>query len=104
MNDESLGRPWPVTFGLRLPNSGPLAKPEAVIEAADAAEALGYDTVWVHDHISWTPERLTHFAAGSIEACTDQDPNLYDSLSTLAVVAERTCRVRLGVAGLALPF
>ncbi len=104
MRDGPVGQPTPVTFGLRLPNSGPLAKPEAVVEAAEVAEELGYDTAWVHDHISWVPEMLTHFAAGSIEACAGQDPNLYESLNTLAVVAGRTRRIRIGVAGLVVPF
>ncbi len=104
MSDGPSGRRSPVTFGLRLPNSGPLTTPEAVMEAAEAAENLGYDTVWVHDHISWVPEKLTHFSVGSIEACAGQDPNLYESLSTLAVLAGRTRHVRLGIAGLILPL
>jgi alkanesulfonate monooxygenase SsuD/methylene tetrahydromethanopterin reductase-like flavin-dependent oxidoreductase (luciferase family) len=94
----------PVTFGLRLPNSGPLATAEAVLEAAREAERLGYDTVWVHDHISWMPENLTHFSVGSIDACKGQKPNFFESLSTLAVIAGQTCRVQLGVAGLVVTF
>ena len=93
-----------VTFGLRLPTSGPLVSTEAVIEAADAAEELGYDSVWTNDHISWTPERITHFSAGSIEAVSDQDPDFFESLCTLAYIAGRTRRIRLVVSVLVLPL
>ncbi len=89
-----------VTFGLRLPNSGPFATARAVIDAATEAESLGYDFVWVHDHISWTDDRRDHFAAGSMEAWTDQDPNFFESLTTLSFIASRTNRIMVGVSGL----
>lgn len=38
-------------FGLCLPNYGPPASPQAVLQAAQAAELAGYDSVWVTDHI-----------------------------------------------------
>lgn len=94
----------PPTLGVRLPNSGPLATEAAIVETAVAAERLGYDTVWVHDHISWPAEQLTHFAAGSIEACDDQEPNFYESVTTVALLGGRLERVRLGIAGLVLPL
>ena len=40
-----------VTFGIRVPNSGPLASPQSILEVAREAEALGYDSIWVHDHL-----------------------------------------------------
>lgn len=92
------------TFGVRLPNSGPLATAEAQLSTAELAEELGFDNVWVHDHIAWASEKLSHFAAGSIEACQGQDPNFFESLSTVAVLAGRTRRVKLGIAGLVIPF
>ena len=45
-----------VTFGVRAPNSGPLATPASLVEVAREAEALGYDSVWVHDHLTWSDE------------------------------------------------
>ena len=70
------------TLGVRLPNSGPFAEPSALLSTAEHAEALGYNRVWVHDHVSWPREKLTHFATGSVEACADQDPNFFESVST----------------------
>jgi probable F420-dependent oxidoreductase len=92
------------TLGLRLPNSGPFATPEAILRVAATAERLGYDTAWVHDHISWPQHELTHFATGSLEACTDQDANFYESIASLGVLGGMTKRIRLGIAGLVLPL
>ena len=77
------------TLGIRLPNSGPFAEPEALLETADLAEQLGFDRVWVHDHLSWPREKLTHFATGSLEACEDQDPNFFESVTTASLLAGR---------------
>jgi probable F420-dependent oxidoreductase len=92
------------TLGIRLPNSGPLAAPAPIHELALLAEALGFDAVWVHDHLAWPTHRRTHFAAGSIEAVRDQRPDFFESLSVLAYVAGATRRIRVGVAGLVLPW
>ena len=93
-----------LSLGVRLPNSGPFATPEDIVRTAELAERAGYDTVWVHDHISWAREKLTHFAAGSIEACRDQDPNFYESVSTAAYLGGRLRRARIAIAGLVLPL
>ena len=92
------------TLGARLPNSGPLASPEAICEVAVHADQLGYDTLWVHDHISWPREMLSHYAAGSIEICGDQDPDFYESVTCMAFLAGHLRRARVGVAGLVLPL
>lgn len=92
------------SLGVRLPNSGPFAEASAVVEAAELAERLGYDRVWVHDHVSWPKEKLTHFATGSLEACADQDPNFFESVSTAGFLAGRLRRIGVGIAGLVIPL
>jgi probable F420-dependent oxidoreductase len=93
-------------IGVRLPNSGPLASPDAILKSAEVAEKLGYDSVWVHDHIVWgTEQHKGHLSSGSAEALkSTQLPNFYESLSTLATIAGRTSRVKLGVAVVILPL
>jgi len=93
-----------VTYGVRLPNSGPFADADSIWRMGEVAEKSGYDMLWVHDHISWPREQLTHFATGSIEACTDQDPNFFESLTTMAVLGGRLPRIGLGVVGLVMPL
>jgi alkanesulfonate monooxygenase SsuD/methylene tetrahydromethanopterin reductase-like flavin-dependent oxidoreductase (luciferase family) len=92
------------SLGVRLPNSGPFATAADILATADLAERLGYERVWVHDHISWPKDKLTHFATGSIEACGDQDPNFFESVTTVALLAGRLRRAGVGIAGLVLPL
>jgi alkanesulfonate monooxygenase SsuD/methylene tetrahydromethanopterin reductase-like flavin-dependent oxidoreductase (luciferase family) len=51
MNERDFSGKAKVTFGIRVPNSGPLASPESIVRVAREAESLGYDSIWVHDHL-----------------------------------------------------
>jgi probable F420-dependent oxidoreductase len=91
---------------VRLPNSGPLAAADSILKSAEVAENLGYDSVWVHDHITWgTEQHRGHLSSGSAEALRSaQIPNFYECLTTLATIAGRTNLVKLGVAVVILPL
>ncbi|HVB77628.1 MAG TPA: LLM class F420-dependent oxidoreductase [Candidatus Nitrosotalea sp.] len=94
-----------IEFGIRVPNSGPLSSPENMVLAARAAEDLGFDSIWVHDHVLWSSEmHRHHISSGATEAITDeQDADFFESLTTLAYLAPQTERIRLGVACLVMP-
>ena len=51
-------------IGTTLPHMGELARPDVVVAAAQRAEALGYDTVWVADRLlyplQWSLSTLDH--------------------------------------------
>jgi probable F420-dependent oxidoreductase len=93
-------------FGVRLPNSGPLTGPEAILSSAEKAESVGFDSVWVNDHITWGAEQHRgHLSSGSAEALASaQLPNFYESLTTLSVLAGARKKVKLGVAVVILPL
>jgi probable F420-dependent oxidoreductase len=95
----------PVKFGVRVPNSGPLSSVENIVRAAQEAEALGFDSIWVHDHVVWSSEmHRHHISSGAAEALTDdQTADFYESLTTLGYLAAETSTVRLGVACLVMP-
>lgn len=67
--------------GLFVPPFGELAEPAAVVELAVAAESLGWDGVFLWDHI-WRGE--------------DEATDVADPWITLAAVAAVTGRIRLG--------
>jgi probable F420-dependent oxidoreductase len=94
-----------IEFGIRVPNSGPLSSVSNLVRAATAAERLGYDAVWVHDHVVWSSEmHRHHISSGSTEAITaDQTADFYESLTTLAYLAAHTNTIKLGVACLVMP-
>lgn len=93
------------TFGVRVPNSGPLASPASILRAAREAQALGFDSVWVHDHVTWTEEiHRTHISSGSEEALgVKKDPDFFEALLTLSYVAASVSSLRVGVACLVAP-
>src|SRR5438477_8475268 len=78
--------------GIHLPQYGRVAGPEAITRAAQHAEALGFDDIWVSDHI-------VHPAAQSYPS-----PHLYDPLVTLTWGAAVTSRVGLGTSVLVAPM
>ena len=91
-------------FGLALPNSGPLASPANIRRVAEEAEALGFDALLVHDHISYDTEWLGHRTSGLTEAHAAISPDLYESLLTLTFAAAATRTIRLATAVLVLPL
>lgn len=84
-------------FGVRLPNSGPFASPEALKRMATTAERLGYDAVSVHDHVNWGHSDKYHFYAGSVEAAdaSDRPYDFYSAFTTLGYIAGVTNRIQL---------
>jgi alkanesulfonate monooxygenase SsuD/methylene tetrahydromethanopterin reductase-like flavin-dependent oxidoreductase (luciferase family) len=61
MNERDFPGKTKVTFGIRVPNSGPLASPESIVQVAREAESLGYDSIWVHDHLNWDSGDMSFF-------------------------------------------
>lgn len=94
------------SFGVRVPNSGPLATVENVVRAATEAERLGFDSVFLHDHVVWSSAmHRHHISSGAHEALADdQSADFYESLTTMAYLAAVTSKVQLGVACLVMPM
>lgn len=84
-------------FGVHLPNSGPLASPEAIVTMATEAERLGYDAVLPHDHAVWGHSDRYHNYAGSKELTDARGGpvDFYEAFTTMSYVAAVTKRVRL---------
>jgi alkanesulfonate monooxygenase SsuD/methylene tetrahydromethanopterin reductase-like flavin-dependent oxidoreductase (luciferase family) len=99
MSDQESSVKSKVSFGIRVPNSGPLASPESIVEVAREVESLGYVSIWVHDHLTWTEEiHRTHISSGSDGSQSGKDsPDFYEAMTTLAHLAGLVRRVRLGI-------
>jgi probable F420-dependent oxidoreductase len=78
-------------FGVMLPHRWLYASGNTIADFAREAEALGYTSLWVTDHIIVPSYR------------TERGHIFYEALTTLAYVSSITTRCRLGVAVLALP-
>jgi len=94
-----------IQFGVRLPVSGPLASIPAITDIARKSEELHYDSIWVHDHIAWNRESHEHhISSGSSEALSQkQEPDFYESLTTLSYLAALTREIKLGIACAVIP-
>ena len=94
-----------VTFGTSLPSRGEMAGPEQLRNVAQRAEALGYDHVWVSDHII-LPKKVDSFypyAEDGVATFKPDEP-YYEPLSALNFIAGCTQRVRLGTHVLIIPY
>ena len=80
-------------IGVWIPNCRHLATPENIRTAAVRAEALGYDSVWVSDHVVVPHANVVNFGE-----------TVFDPLVTLGVLAGVTRRVRLGTTVLIVPY
>ena len=94
-----------ISFGVRVPNSGPLSSIENIVNATKSAEDMGFDAVWVHDHVVWSSEmHRHHISSGAAEALSDtQDANFYEATTILSYLAAETKKIVLGVACLVMP-
>ncbi len=80
-------------FGVMLPHYRQMAGTEAIARVALEAEDMGYDSVWVSDHIVVPDEDVERFGKG-----------YYDLFSVLAYVAAITQRVSLGTSIFIIPL
>jgi probable F420-dependent oxidoreductase len=84
-----------VKFGFALPQTGPDASPETIVEAAQEAERRGYATLWVLERLLRPIDPRT--AAGTPgRPMPDSYAIAYDPIETLTYVAAKTARIRLG--------
>ena len=80
-------------FGVWLPNCRHLATPDVIRTTAVRAEELGYDSVWVSDHVIVPNANVGNFGTA-----------IFDPFVTLAVAAGATSRVKLGTTVLIIPY
>jgi probable F420-dependent oxidoreductase len=76
-----------MSFGVLIPHFGQHASPERIIRGSQLVERLGFDAVWVRDHLLWTPH-------------AHESPNVtfVEPLTALAAIASVTERIYLGTA------
>ena len=83
-------------YSFRLPNADYLGFPattEAIVQTAVKAEELGFDALFVNDHVI-------------VDDSPRSEPwrNVYDPLMVLSYVAARTSTIKLGTSVLIMPY
>src|SRR5215475_13117991 len=85
-----------VCFSTRAPNSdylGFAASPEAIVASAKKAEEVGFDAIFVNDHIV-----VGH------DARSAPWTNVYDPFVAMSFIAAHTTRIGVGVSVLIMPY
>jgi probable F420-dependent oxidoreductase len=81
-------------FGITIPNNWGVEDVKQVLAFGPLAEELGYDSIWVMDHL---------FNTGYIRQRLD-DKSYYHPLATLSYLSATTQRVALGTSVMVLPY
>jgi probable F420-dependent oxidoreductase len=93
-----------VKIGIHLGNNGASASAEAIATLAARAEALGFDSVWVSDHIAIPTTIESVYPYGPPGSFTpEHTQNFWEAFAVLAFVAGMTKRVQLGTSVIVLP-
>jgi len=80
-----------IKLGVILPNYGPDAGRLSIIDTAVAAERLGFDSLWLTDHLALPVKDSDRFG------------HIYEAMTTLAFLAASTRQIKLGFSTLVLP-
>lgn len=78
-------------FGVVLPTYGKSSTRLSILDTALAAEELGYDSIWVTDHLALPQEDAERFG------------HIFEAVTTLSYLAASTRQIRLGISALVLP-
>jgi probable F420-dependent oxidoreductase len=95
-----------VRIGVSLPNVGLDHGKEMVLPVAEAAERLGFDSVWAAHHVTLPYERTSRYPyqRSGTEVAMSPGMQWLDPMTTLSMCAAMTDRVRLGTSVLVLPY
>ncbi len=90
--------------GVHLPQWGSGATRDGVVTVARAAERAGLDSVWVADHVVYPLYGDSEYPYRGGGVPFEPEDGFLDAITTLAVVAGVTSRVRLGTSILVAPM
>ena len=91
-------------LGFGLPIGGTAASPESLSTLAQHAEALGYRPLWVFHRLLYPVTPLNGYYGAPNEPWPAPFRSTFDPIVTLAFLAGKTERVRLGTSVLVAPF
>ena len=74
-------------FGVLLPHFGKTVSPSRIIDGGKLCEELGFDSIWVRDHLIWNPHGMERAGLRFVEPFV-----------TLSAVAAVTRKITLGTA------
>lgn len=92
-------------YGLHVPHFGALATPEFMAETARQAEQLGFDSLWLSDHL-FVPTEITSEYPYRSDGIIGLDPGqpFHDPFALVPWLAALTERVEIGIGAFVAPY
>lgn len=90
----------PIRFGVELSNYGPSADRESLQRTASACERLGYQSLWLSDHLVMPHHCDSHYPfsdSGTIENWSPTDA-WYEPVACMPLLLEATSTIEVGTA------
>jgi probable F420-dependent oxidoreductase len=91
-------------FGFALPHIGTEASKDAIVQVAQRAEEVGFDSVWVLDRLLWPLKPSAKYPGTPDGRLPKEMQTVYDPLTVLTFVAASTQKVQLGTSVLVAPY
>jgi probable F420-dependent oxidoreductase len=92
-------------FGVFLPISGRAASRDTLMQAAQQAESLGYDSIWAADRIIIPWEiNTTYPYSNEAKFIVPPDRPFFEPLTCLAFLAACTENIQLGMSVMVMPY
>jgi probable F420-dependent oxidoreductase len=91
-------------IGFNLPQIGPAAGPKAIVQAAQRAETLGYDSVWVTERLLYPVNPQTPYPVTPDGSLPEPYKHVLDPLEVLTFAGAQTRRIHLGTSVLDIPY
>ena len=91
-------------LGFALPQIGKNAGPDGLVKAAEVAEKLQYDSVWVLERLMWPIKPVDKYPVTADGRLPELYQTVLDPIETLTYVAGITKNVKLGTSVLVAPY
>jgi len=91
-------------LGFALPHIGPIATRANIHDAAQAAEALGYATLWTNERVLVPLKPKTPYPGTADGVLNPEYDTVFEHLTALTYASAFTSTIRLGVSVINIPF
>jgi len=91
-------------LGFALPHIGPIATRANIHDAAQAAEALGYSTLWTNERVLVPLTPKTPYPGTADGVLNPEYDTVFEHLTALTYASAFTSAIRLGVSVINIPF
>lgn len=92
-------------IGIRIPGAGPWAGPDAIETVATHAERIGFDSLWMTDHIALPTEIKTPYPySANGKFLWPSDTPYLETLTALTWAAACTEKIEIGTSIITLPW